>query len=142
MVHEALGVIDINEVANGHLLEVVDALRLVRAQFGFRQRRQQQAREDGDDRDHHKQFDQSKSPEPAKTLTVYIATTHFSGRLFVDPASALSFIITHCSRNWPGTLIKWLPAYADSHVVRRSNISLFPRFDQGSTKMKNRAGSA
>jgi hypothetical protein len=44
------------------LFEIVHALDAQCASFGFRQRRQQHGRQDGDDRDNDEQFNQSERP--------------------------------------------------------------------------------
>ena len=41
---------------------VVQALDALRLGFRFRQGRQQHGGEDGDDRDHHQQFDEGETP--------------------------------------------------------------------------------
>ena len=41
-----------------NLLQIVEAVSLLRLGFGLGQRGQEQRRQDGDDRDHHQKFDQ------------------------------------------------------------------------------------
>ena len=66
-------VVDVHEVGEPELAEVADALDALGAGLRTRHRWKQQAREHGDDRDHHQQFHQCESA-PCRGLPVHDGT--------------------------------------------------------------------
>src|SRR5687767_10576027 len=79
--------------AQGQLLQIADARDSLAPTFGFRERRQQQPGENGDDRDDNEQFDESKATATTKCFFARTSSFDYSrfahGRPRNETASAL-----------------------------------------------------